>query len=74
MADIDQNQLEALAKDLGSELQSMLEDKGMENFELESIVLKKKADATTMGLLPGCELKCELTGFPPKIECKVVCG
>ncbi|AZY96047.1 hypothetical protein EOJ32_19850 (plasmid) [Paracoccus sp. Arc7-R13] len=74
MDDIDQNQVEAFAKDLGPELQSMLERKGMESFELESIVLKKKEDVKTMGLLPGCELKCEVTGFPPRLECRVFCG
>jgi len=37
-------------------------------------VLKEKADKSISGLLPGCELKCEVGGFPPKLECRVVCG
>ena len=43
-------------------------------YDLESIALKPKADKSVSGLLPGCELECKLVGFPPKLECRVVCG
>lgn len=64
----------AVQKSLEAEVTAALGRAGLSAYELESLVLKPKADSATMGLLPGCELKCELVGFPPKLECRVVCG
>lgn len=64
----------AVQKTLEKEIQAALERAGLQGYELESINLKEKADKSISGLLPGCELKCEVGGFPPKLECRVVCG
>ena len=64
----------AVQKTLEKEVLAALQRAGLQGYELESIALKPKADKTVAGLLPGCELKCEVTGFPPKLECRVVCG
>ncbi|CAM5199694.1 hypothetical protein ARD30_03580 [Bosea thiooxidans] len=64
----------AVQKTLEKEILAALQRVGLQTYELESIALKPKADKTVSGLLPGCELKCKLVGFPPKLECEVVCG
>ncbi|WP_240222917.1 hypothetical protein [Rheinheimera hassiensis] len=74
MSEITQDQLDGLSSDLGNALQAVLEDNGLSSYEIESIELKPKATAGTKGLLPGCELKCKVSGFPPKVKCSIVCG
>lgn len=74
MADVAQDVVDEAAKTLGNRLQQLIDETGLSGFEVETLILKQKSDVTSMGLLPGCELKCELSGFPPKIDCRVVCG
>jgi len=74
MSEITQNQLDGLSSDLGSALQAVLEENGLSGYEIENIELKPKATVETKGLLPGCELKCKVSGFPPKVKCSVECS
>lgn len=71
---ITQEKLDRISSVLGSKLQDILESEGLSEFEIEQIILKQKADAGIMGLLPGCSLECTIGGFPPRITCKVKCG
>ncbi|WP_449254733.1 hypothetical protein [Bosea sp. (in: a-proteobacteria)] len=64
----------AVQKALEKEVLTALQRAGLQGYDLESIILKPKADKAVSGLLPGCELECRLVGFPPKLECRVVCG
>ena len=64
----------AVQKTLEKEGLAALQRAGLQGYDLESIALKPKADKSVSGLLPGCELECKLVGFPPKLECRVVCG
>jgi len=75
MSEITQKEVDAIADTLGEKLQRAIEDAGLKGYELESIDLKPKADATVMGgLLPSCHLECSVGGFPPKVKCSVKCG
>ncbi|MEF2070738.1 hypothetical protein [Consotaella aegiceratis] len=71
---VSQEEIDRFAATLSKRLQSLIEESGLSGYEIESITLKEKPDVQVMGLLPGCELKCSVGGFPPKVDCRVVCG
>jgi hypothetical protein len=63
-----------IQKDLERAVIEAIKSAGLGSYELESIVLKPKADLSIMGLAPGCHLECTVGGFPPKVSCSVKCG
>lgn len=72
MTSLSKQQITAKAQELGSALQRVIEEHGMSDYALHSINLEPKQNATTMGLLPDCHLKCEVdTGG--RVKCEVVC-
>lgn len=72
--ELSQNQVDERATELGAKIQALIESEGFGNFEIETIEFKQKGDIQIQGLAPGCELKCKVGGFPPKLKCEVVCG
>ncbi len=74
MSEISQDELNSISEELGSKLQSAIEDAGLHGYEIERLDLKPKADTTTKGLIPSCHLDCSVGGFPPKISCSLKCG
>jgi hypothetical protein len=72
---IDKTTLDRIAPGLGIAIQKAIEEAGLEAFQLDSVTLKEKPPtAGRASFPPGCEVKCSVGGFPPKIECSLVCG
>jgi hypothetical protein len=73
MENLTEEKIDKISSELGASLQELIEKHGLESYEVENLILKPKADASIMGLIPECGLKCTVGGFPPKIDCKIVC-
>jgi|GEM_PF-3758003 len=63
-----------ISKNLEAAINQALSAAGLAGYQVETLILEPKADQKISGLLPGCELHCEVRGFPPKVHCEVRCG
>lgn len=71
--ELSESQLKGYATLLGPALQEAIEKSGLHGFQIDTVTLKSKSDVTALGLIPSCHMECTVGGFPPKVDCHLVC-
>jgi len=73
-APMTQEQIDKISPKLQASINKCLRDAGVSGFELDKLSLKESPGTTTQGgIVPQCHLECTVGGFPPKVDCHVVC-
>ena len=74
MADeLSQEQLNSISASFGEKIQSLIDSEpSLSGYQIEELEMVKR-DGSEKGLTAGCKVECKVSGFPPKVKCKLVC-